>query len=89
MRRWPTSSWKQAAIAFAVALTSALCLCFRIEYGLFERYYFLRDTHGYWTAGLDRHSGLMDLCRVGGLILLGVFVTVFLLQRAFAANRHS
>lgn len=79
--RLPQSGWLQAFTALLISIAVALAVCPWILYGFWKSFYFPKAVHGQWTAGLTRQSSLLDLCRVGALIALPLFVVLFALQR--------
>jgi hypothetical protein len=87
MAKWPTSRWKQAAIASVVAFLAAVYVFVQIEGGYFNRFYF-PPYKSYPYPYPNDHSAKMALYRDCGFTLIGVFVVIFAVQRMFFAARN-
>jgi hypothetical protein len=85
--KWPKSRDIQGAIAFAIALLSAVLVFVQIEMGYFNRFYFAPHK-AYPYPHPDTHSAHMALYRDCGLTLLGVFVVLFAVQRLLMVDRR-
>jgi hypothetical protein len=88
MVRWPHSKGTQAAIAFAVALLSAVFVFLRIAMQSFDHFYF-PPHKAYPYPYPTEWAAHVAMCRDCSLAFLGVFTIVYLAQRRFIATRHS
>ena len=86
MRKWPTSRWGQSWIAFIVAGITAYFVFVRTENVLFEQY---AKQSPY--DGQDGLGALMGALQAGGLTIIGVFIALFVIQRAITSivNQNS
>lgn len=81
MAKWPTSRAPQALIAFGVAAVLAVCVFIWTNNASFDRY-----AQKYPSDGQDGLGALMDAVEAGAATLVGVFFSVFVLQRNLAAT---
>jgi hypothetical protein len=82
MVRWPTAGWKQAAIAFVMALISAIYVGARVNNVQIERY-----TREYPHDGQIGLGALIDAFDASAYTLIGVFLVLFVLQRRITVKR--
>ena len=86
MMKWPRSTGVQAAIAFAVALLSAVLVFLQIAMESINQFYF---PQAYQHPYPDAHSADIALYQDCGLAFLGVFVLLYAVQRRITAKRRS
>jgi hypothetical protein len=84
MARWPVSRWGQGAIAFAIALSIALCVFFWTNKAYLEQGIRESSPHD-GQIGL---SAFLGAARVGVEMLFWVFVGLFFLFRLIAAIKR-
>jgi hypothetical protein len=78
--KWPTSRWGQGWIAFVVAGITAYLVFVRTENVLFEQY---AKQSPY--DGQDGMAAFMGALQAGGLTIIGVFIALFVIQRAITS----
>jgi hypothetical protein len=84
---WPKSRRAQASIAAVVAILAAICVAMQIEMTSFNNFYF-GPHKAYPYPYPDAHSAQFALYRDCVSTMLGVFVIVFTILRAFTASRR-
>jgi len=80
MRKWPVSRWAQGWIAFVIAGFTAYFVFVRTENALFAQY--AKEAP---YDGQDGLSAFMGALQWGAVTLIGVFIILFLIQRAITS----
>ena len=87
MKKWPQAKGIQAAIAFAVALLSAVFVFVQFAMKSFNNFYFPpHKTYPYPHP--NEVAARIAMWRDCGLTFLVVFVIMYMAQRRFIATRH-
>ena len=88
MMKWPRSKGMQATIAFVVAFLSAALVVLHIVGESFNHFYF-PPYKAYPYPYPTESAARLAICRDCGLMFLGVFAILYVIQRVLIAARHT